>query len=203
MPYNSATHHRRSIRLKGYDYWQAGAYFITICCQDRKHRFGAIESGQMQLNDFGTIAHNEWNKLSERFSNFEVDVFQIMPNHMHGIIVLNVGGGGVGAGLARAPELNACTIPTPPPTIIGDIAGAYKSIVANACLQIFKSKYVGVGVNPAGVGVNPAPTIPLMGKLWQRNYYEHIIRDEKSYQVICSYIINNPDNWKDDKFFNQ
>ena len=114
MPYNSATHHRRSIRLKGYDYWQAGAYFITICCQDRKHRFGAIESGQMQLNDFGTIAHNEWNKLSERFSNFEVDVFQIMPNHMHGIIVLNVGGGGVGAGLARAPELNASTIPTPP-----------------------------------------------------------------------------------------
>ena len=109
----------------------------------------------------------------------------------------------LGAGLARAPELNASTIPTPPPTPIGDIAGAYKSIVANACLEIFKSKYVGGGVNPAKVGVNPAPTIPLMGKLWLRNYYEHIIRDEKSYQVICSYIINNPDNWKDDKFFNQ
>ena len=203
MPYNSAIHHRRSIRLKGYDYSQAGAYFITICCQDRKHRFGAIESGQMQLNDFGTIAYNEWNKLSERFSNFEVDVFQIMPNHMHGIIVLNVGGVGVGAGLAPAPDLNAAPIPTPPAIPIGDIAGAYKSIVANACLEIFKSKYAGVAVNPAGVGVNPAPTIPLMGKLWQRNYYEHIIRDEKSYQVISSYIINNPDNWKDDKFFNQ
>lgn len=99
--YNSQIHHRRSIRLKGYDYSQAGAYFITICCQDRTCRFGKIENDEIVLNDFGTIAHNAWIKLIERFPNIEMDVFQIMPNHMHGIIIINEPN--VGATLAVAP----------------------------------------------------------------------------------------------------
>lgn len=73
--YNPQIHHRRSIRLKGYDYSQAGLYFITICCQDRKCRFGKIENGEMILNEWGTVAYNEWVKLVERFKNFELDVF--------------------------------------------------------------------------------------------------------------------------------
>ena len=80
MLYNPAFHHRRSIRLKGYDYAQAGLYFITICCQNRIWRFGEIINGEMLLNEFGEIAYNEWIKLTERFPNFELDVFQIMPN---------------------------------------------------------------------------------------------------------------------------
>ena len=105
MPYNPQIHHRRSIRLKGYDYSQAGLYFITICYENKKYRFGEIvgagftpahgENGpnaQMILNDFGIVAYNKWIKLPDRFSNFELDVFQIMPNHMHGIIMLNVAG---------------------------------------------------------------------------------------------------------------
>ena len=163
MAYNPNIHHRRSIRLKGYDYSQAGAYFITICCKDRKCRFGKIVVGAsvMELNECGQIAYDEWLKLSERFSNFELDVFQIMPNHMHGIIVLN--------------DIVGATL--------GDIVGAYKSLVANGCLDIYKTKN------------------ETMGKLWQRNYYEHIIRNEQSYQTISDYIINNPAKWKDDKFF--
>jgi putative transposase len=81
---------RKSIRLKGYDYSQAGLYFITICCDDMKHRFGRIENGVMILNELGQIAHDEWLKLAERFPNMELDAFQIMPNHMHGIIELSV-----------------------------------------------------------------------------------------------------------------
>ena len=80
---------RRSIRLKGFDYSSAGAYFITICCEDRLDRFGKVTDGEMILNDCGMIAYNEWHNLAERFLNFELDVFQIMPNHMHGIIVLS------------------------------------------------------------------------------------------------------------------
>jgi REP element-mobilizing transposase RayT len=210
MKYNPQIHHRRSIRLKGYDYSNAGGYFITICCHDRKCIFGQIvgagfipapnddnkdEEGQPQgiaptnqhnvnpttntpsitpmmiLNDYGKIAYNEWGKLPERFLNFELDVFVIMPNHMHGIIVLNQNNG------------TAATI--------GDIVGAYKSLVANECLKMYKSK---------GAGVNRAPTRTI-AKLWQRNYYEHIIRNEQSYQTISDYIINNPAKWKDDKFF--
>lgn len=194
MKYNPKIHHRRSIRLKGYDYSQAGAYFITVCCQDKELRFGKIENDKMVLNEFGTIAYNEWNQLPERFSNFELDVFQIMPNHMHGIIVL-VGAGFTPAQNDKTAEASKAAANPDRTGTIGDIIGAYKSLVANECLKIFKSRWVGVNI---GAGVNPAPT---MGKLWQRNYYEHIIRNEQSYQTISNYIITNPSKWKDDKFY--
>ncbi|MEQ8705126.1 MAG: transposase [Phaeodactylibacter sp.] len=187
--YNPHIHHRRSIRLKGYDYSQAGLYFVTICCQDRICRFGHIKNSQMVLNEYGRIAYNEWVQLSERFPNLELDVFQIMPNHMHGIIAL-----GVGATLAVAQndavaqnemivgnDIRAGVSPAPTKTV-GDIVGAYKSLVANGCLKIYKIKN------------------KTMGKLWQRNYHDHIIRTKKSYQRISEYIINNPENWTDDKF---
>ena len=226
---------RRSIRLKGYDYSQAGLYFITNCCQDRACRFGEIvgagftpaqngqpgqigqpqgiaHTTQMVLNEYGNIAYNEWAKLPERFMNFELDVFQIMPNHMHGIIVLK---DVVGATLAVARDdddavarddddavardddavardntvgdgdIGAGASPAPTSATISDIVGAYKSLVANGCLEIYKSKN------------------EMMGKLWQRNYYEHIIRNEQSYQTISDYIINNPAKWAEDKFYRQ
>ena len=182
MPYNSNIHHRRSIRLKGYDYSQAGAYFITICCENRGCRFGKIENGEMLLNEFGQIAHNEWMKLAERFENFELDVFQIMPNHIHGIIALNT----VGATLAVAQKnvVNNYDLRAgASPATVSDIVGAYKSLVANGCLEIYKLK-------------NES-----MGKLWQRNYHEHVIRNEQSYYTISNYIIDNPAKWNEDKFY--
>jgi putative transposase len=185
--YNPNIHHRRSIRLKGYDYSQAGLYFITICCGDRICRFGEIENGMMILNELGEIAYNEWRKLSERFKNMELDAFQIMPNHIHGIIALNVPP--VGAGFTPAPIPNTMQPhsgngqPQGIAPTVSDIVGAYKSLVANGCLEIYKSKN------------------KIMGKLWQRNYYEHIIRNEKSYQTISEYILNNPSKWNDDKFY--
>lgn len=190
--YNPEIHHRRSIRLQGYDYSQAGAYFITICCQDRISRFGHIQNGEMHLNEFGQIAHDEWIKLSERFPNFELDVFQIMPNHLHGIIVLkDINDNAVGAELAPAlfppvlDDISPIVIgaeASPAPTI-ADIIGAYKSLVFKNCLTIYKSKN------------------EIMGKLWQRNYYEHIIRNEQTYLTIANYIITNPLTWNQDKFY--
>ncbi len=203
--YNPQIHHRRSIRLKGYDYSQAGLYFITICCQDRKCRFGKIENGEMILNEWGTVAYNEWVKLVERFKNFELDVFQIMPNHLHGIILLKdvVGEGGLpdqprntqeatasdsdlqNDSIANDNDTGVGASPAPTNAAIGDIVGAYKSLVCNGCLEIYKSKN------------------ELMGKLWQRNYHEHIIRTEQSYLNISNYIINNPAKWAEDKFYNK
>ena len=191
MAYNPKIHHRRSIRLKGYDYSQAGAYFITICCEHRICRFGKIENNEMILNELGNIAYNEWAKLAERFANFELDVFQIMPNHMHGIIVLKnmVGAGftpaqndGMVLGQSQVLGQPQGIAPTTVSTV-GDIVGAYKSLVFNDCLEIYKSKN------------------ERMGKLWQRDYYEHIIRNDQSYQTISAYIINNPSKWGDDKFY--
>jgi len=221
--------HRRSIRLKGYDYSQAGLYFITICCQNRICRFGEIENGEMILNDFGKIAHDEWLKLPERYPKMFVDVFQIMPNHFHGIIVLEndavavnpvgatlavaldtknelsdpknetpntknelsdseTGAFSVRAGASPAPTAVVMTATTPAtaihiPNTVGNIIGAYKSLVANQCLKICKLQD------------------EYMGELWQRNYYEYIIRNDNSYQRIAKYIIHNPINWGNDKFY--
>jgi REP element-mobilizing transposase RayT len=220
--YNPNIHHRKSIRLKGYDYSQAGLYFVTLCCEGREHRFGKIENDEMVLNEFGTVAYNEWTKLPERFPNFELDVFQIMPNHMHGIIALigatiavaqyDTTDKTVGAGFTpaqngqpetkRGPDINlgqpqglplqnipgvdngAGVNPAPTkPATIGDIVGAYKSLVTNACIDIYNLKNI------------------RLGKFWQRNYHEHIIRNEQSYNTISQYIINNPVNWNADKFY--
>ena len=193
MKYDPKIHHRRSIRLKGYDYSQAGMYFITICTQNMKCWFGEIENGEMILNDYGISAYNQWVKLTERFLNFEQDVFQIMPNHMHGIILLSdsivvkedrtdsktsnitidksedktrdktrdksddkTRDTPVGATLAVAPKeagaspavIGAGASPvigagaSPAPTV-GDMVGAYKSLTAIECLEIFKQKYPG------------------------------------------------------------
>ena len=194
--YNPQIHHRRSIRLNGYDYSQAGVYFITICCQDMICRFGNIINNEMELNEFGKTAHNEWLKLPQRFPNFELDVFQIMPNHIHGIMFLTVGAGftpaqtgqpqmGQPQGIAptKHNESNETGRPQGIAPTNGDIIGAYKSLVFKRCLDSYKLKN------------------ETMAKLWQRNYYEHIIKNEKSYHTISNYVITNPQNWNDDKFF--
>ena len=142
----------------------------------------------MITNEYGTIAHNEWWNLAERFESVEMDVFQIMPNHIHGIIAIGTGtdtigtgtdtiGTGVGASLADAP-IRAGASPAP---TVGDIVGAYKSLVANGCLKIYKSNG------------------QMMGKLWQRNYWEHIVRNEQELFRIRQYIENNPVKWEYDK----
>ena len=89
MKYDPDKHHRRSIRLKGYDYSQAGAYFVTICTQDRECLFGDVVDGEMRLNDAGQMVHRIWNDLSVKYPDIEMDEFVVMPNHVHGIIMLS------------------------------------------------------------------------------------------------------------------
>ncbi|KAA6304991.1 hypothetical protein EZS27_043357, partial [termite gut metagenome] len=111
MLYNPVIHHRRSIRLKEYDYSQAGLYFVTICCQDGICRFGEIKNKEMVLNENGEIAYNEWIKLQKRYPHVSFDVFQIMPNHVHGIIDVSADDdAGVGATLAVALNNNTVAL---------------------------------------------------------------------------------------------
>jgi len=135
---------RRSIRLKDYDYSQEGMYFITICCYNDTCYFGDIKQGEMQLNEYGQIAHDEWLKLPERFNRMEKDVFQIMPNHMHAIVSLTPS---VGAALAAARndktdqsvnDQRAGASPAPTESFddtLGDIVGAYKSLFIIALMK--------------------------------------------------------------------
>ncbi|NUQ22746.1 MAG: transposase [Saprospiraceae bacterium] len=213
MKYNPSIHHRVSTRLKGYDYSRPGAYFVTACTYKRKCIFGEIKQGQMVLNEFGLIAQDQWFKLPERFPHIELGEFIVMPNHIHGIIIIHPSPPSpVGARFTLAPETGFTPAPDPgratarvaptvarvAPTVarvaptttvaptataakIGEIIGAYKSLVSNEILKIFKSKN------------------QRMGKIWQRNYHDRIIRDKASMNRVGNYIKNNPAKWKEDK----
>ena len=235
--FNPHIHHRRSIRLKGYDYSQAGLYFITICCQDRICRFGNVVNGEMVLNAYGTVAYNEWVKTPEIRPNVELGEFIIMPNHMHGIIRL------LGRGESNSPEMineldspemineldsrdNGGVIDTPQPSENGDVNDTFQpremineldsrdnggvidtpqpSDKRGVCKTPLRSPSQTVGAIVRGYKSSVTKQLGLLGfdeKLWQRNYWEHIIRNEQSYQTISEYIINNPVKWADDKFY--
>lgn len=178
MNYNPKIHNRKSIRLKGYDYSSNGIYFITINCQDKIHRFGNIEgaglaSAHIKLSNYGVIADEQWQKLPLRFPNIELGAMQIMPDHVHGIIIIKNQ-----ENLAAPNSLGAKASPART-NGLGDIISAYKSIVANECLKIAKSKN------------------EMLGKFWQRNYYERILRNENAYELVSRYIVNNPQKWKE------
>ena len=169
MNFGPEKHHRHSIRLKQYDYSQAGAYFVTIDVQNRGHLFGEIVNGEMVLNDAGKMIEEQWQALKERFPLIDLDVYQVMPDHFHGIIVI------VGATLVVALDVGK-------PSTLGDIIGAFKSITTH--------KYI--------KGVEDHGWQRFSKRLWQRNYYEHVVRDETDLERIRKYIQSNPLNWNHD-----
>lgn len=188
--YNPNIHHRESIRLKGYDYAQAGLYFMTICCQDRACLFGEIENGQMKLNDGGKIANDCWMEIPNHFPNAELHEHIVMPNHIHGIIEL------------KSEPVGAENFP-PHNTITNYGIGADDTIGANDYSPLRSpSKTIGSIVRGFKIGVTKwMRQNTVVYEIWQRNYYEHIIRNEQSYHRISDYIINNPAKWADDKFY--
>src|SRR3972149_3059421 len=165
MKYDSVIHHRRSIRLKEYDYSQPGAYFITICTDNKELYFEQYPQLKQMVN-------RQWHEITSRFDNIQLDEFIIMPNHIHGIIF-------VGATLAVAPNNRAGARPAP---TIGEIIGMFKSLCVHDWLKYIKEN-----------------RIDIVGKFWQRNYYEHIIRNEDELQKIREYIQNNPLKWHLDR----
>ncbi len=168
MKFDPDKHHRRSIRLKDYDYTQSGAYFVTICTHQRQCLFGNIIGNDMQLNRLGECIQACWQKLPHQFLHLELDAFIIMPNHIHGILILN----------DRAAEL--VQIPQSHGTKPGSIA---------AIVQNFKSV--------SSRRVNRLRQCS-DSSVWQRNYYEHIIRDDNSLNAIRRYIHHNPQQWAED-----
>jgi len=174
--YNPDIHHRQSMRLRNFDYSAEGAYFVTICTRERECLFGDIVHGAMVLNEAGRIIAETWQTLPDRFPQVVLGEHVIMPNHLHCIVCI------VGAPLAAPDGENpdskqgaASSAPT-----LGKIIRAFKSISAIEVNRILER--------------NGQP-------LWQRNYYERIVRSDKELNAIREYIRNNPDNWKNDEDF--
>ena len=167
---------RHSIRFAGYDYSQNGSYFVTICTQNRENLFGKIKNGGMILNENGKIVESVWESLPEHYA-VVLDCFQIMPNHIHMMIQI------VGAGFPR------------PMSTLGQIIAYFKYQSAK---QIRISQ-TGAKIPLAGAETAPLHEFVYIPKIFQRNYYERIIRDEPEYTKICFYITHNPEMWDRDR----
>jgi putative transposase len=187
MQYNPTIHHRRSIRLSGYDYTKAGAYFVTICAQNRECLFGEITAGQTQLNEYGCIVAETWEWLSTQYDYVDLDAWIVMPNHLHGIIIVtddHGAGGSRTAPTAGASDDHGAGGSRTAPTghvkrkPLGRLIGAFKTV---------STKRVNALRDMADVPI------------WQRDFYEHIIRNEASLRRIREYIVNNPLRWKLDQ----
>ncbi len=218
MTFNPDIHHRRSIRLREYDYSSVGAYFVTICAQGRECLFGNVADGEMRLNDAGRMVGEWLFKLPDKFPGVVLDEYIVMPNHFHGIICI------VGAPPRGCPSLVVSPPPSvvsPPPFVtmpainvkngqprgdcpygkneiksksgqphgaaptLGDVMDWFKTMTTNAYIK----------------GVKNANWPPFPGRVWQRNYYERVIRDNAELHGIREYINFNPANWtKDDEY---
>lgn len=211
MAFDPTRHCRRSIRLRDYDYTRAGAYFITICSRDRSCIFADVRDGDVRLTPVGEVIGRCWEAILEHFPAVELDAFVIMPNHVHGIIVLgsdeNNRGAEVGTA-CRAPTGERATAPGrvegrssveqfghpvagSVPTIIRSFKGAVTRAINDdsgrdtACRVLLAQR----------LGPMPPEHIP---SVWQSNYHEHVIRNERSLERLRVYVAANPVRWEDD-----
>ncbi|GKT06731.1 transposase [Desulforhabdus sp. TSK] len=195
----SPQRNRRSIRLQGYDYSQAGAYFVTICTQNRECLFGEIVDGEMRLNAAGVMVQTVWDEIPVHYSGIDIDEFVVMPNHIHGIIAI-VGAAPCGrpfrgqahdgqarnappqGGQARGGQARG---PAPTRLSLSDVVHRFKTMTTKLYVD----------------GVKQSGWPPFPGRLWQRNYWEHIVRNQSEMDRIREYILNNPAQWELDKLF--
>lgn len=191
--YNPEKHHRRSIRLSGYDYAQEGLYFITLCVQNRACIFGSITKGTMILNPIGAIAVKEWLHTIHVRNNVVLHEYIIMPNHLHGIIEITKNKG-------THEEIAGFKSPS---QTVGAIIRGYKIAV----IKQIKDYILEQEDKRCEIELQFDPTFTISTikdldyKIWQRNYYEHIIKDERAYRNISNYILTNPERWDEDKFY--
>ena len=202
---DSDRHHRRSIRLKGYNYAQAGAYFVTLCTQDRLCLFGDVVDKAVRLNRYGEHIVRWWKDVPRHFASVNMDAFVVMPNHIHGIIVITNASVGAGSPRPGSPRPE-CPYPDcrqggetiwggeTPPLQMGDIANCgtppRRRPTLGNIMAYFKYQ--------STKQINALRQTPA-ARVWQRNYYEHIIRDQASLDRIRQYIRDNPAQWAFDR----
>ncbi|MGB0870738.1 MAG: transposase [Flavobacteriales bacterium] len=176
----------KSIRLPHWDYRNNGMYFITICTKNRLYFFGNVKNGHVHLNEIGKLAYQYWNEIPEHFSFVKLGEFVVMPNHVHGILIVDKDG----VSNVESLHCNDSTLEmvndtlknqhmskiSPKPGSISTIIRSYKSVVTKNARKIHVEFE------------------------WQSRFYDHIIRNERSFKNISNYIVNNPKNWKEDRF---
>jgi len=197
MPFDPDKHRRRSIRLKGYDYSQSGMYFVTICTQNRACLFGSISDETMLMNEAGLMVEKWIRVLEEKYPNIYCGEYIVMPNHIH--MVIQIGRTNVRADRRVCPH-DVCNITASkqsnrsssgdPDNHVSE-KGEHTGSPLPRIIQWLKT----MTTNEYIKGVNNYAWKPFERRLWQRNYYEHIIRNEQELNRIREYIRSNPENW--------
>lgn len=188
MTFDRHKHHRRSIRLRGYDYTSAGAYFVTICTYGRECLFGDVDDAAVRLNPYGLVAREEWLRSAARRPEIELDAFVVMPNHVHGIVIIMddaVGAQRVGARRVWAERVGAEHVPPlpafyRPPGSLGSFVAGFKMAVTKR-INLLRGT--------------------LGARAWQRNYYERIIRNDDEAAHVRAYVYDNPVRWPEDDYY--
>lgn len=184
------SYNRRSMRLKDYDYSSDGLYFITICTEQRRCLFARVFNAKMRLTYWGGLVSHCWEQIPAHFPQIILHDYVVMPNHIHGILQINntiksshnadYRGVSCRGETSFAPATHASPIPTGTSNTIGSVVRGFK----------------------IGVTCEFHKSFPRM-IVWQRNYHEHIIRTQQSYDMISNYILDNPNRWIDDCFFEE
>ena len=174
MVYDATQHHRRSIRLREYDYSLPGAYFVTICTHRWESLFGIVVDGEMVLNDLGRIVDTEWMRTAEIRSYVKLDEYVVMPNHVHGIVMITEHGRGIARYAPTVPRFSRMV-----PGSLSTVIRAFKSAV---------TKHIN--------HLQGTPGRPV----WQRNYFEHVIRNDQDLNRIRTYIHHNAHRWHLDHY---
>ncbi len=162
---------RKLPRLKGYDYGTAGYYYLTLCTDDKRCLFGTICEGAISLNELGRMAKNELLKIEQHFPSVSIDQYVIMPNHLHVILVIDP------TERSRPFPTNAGANEKFSNPTVSTVVGLYKAGVT----RLARERHPGIAI-------------------WQKSFYDHVIRDEKGYQKICEYIADNPLKWQEDEY---
>ncbi len=178
MTFDPDKHHRRSVRLRGYDYAQEGAYFVTVCLQGRACLLGDIDR-EMKLNDAGCMVERWWCELNHKFPTVETDACIVMPNHFHGVLFIVSTGRGDPMWSPSSTAGHEDGHPPKGAPTLGDVMGWLKTMTTNEYIR----------------GVKQHGWPPFQGRLWQRNYHEHVIRDERELTRIREYVASNPARW--------
>lgn len=186
-----------STRLQHWDYGTNGAYFITICTKNREHYFGNITNDEMQLNELGQLANQYWSEIPEHFSFVELGNFVVMPNHIHGILIIDKN--------ANVPVETRLIASLPPATASLPSQTAIPSQKITGGFAGLKNPMVHENISRIARWYKGRPSFEMRqfrtDFVWQSRFHDHIIRDAQSFENIQNYISNNPMNWKQDTFF--
>lgn len=175
MPnFDPKIHHRRSIRLKEFDYSEAGAYFVTINTHQKQQSLATFHDGELTLSDFGEIISDCWHEIPSHFTNVKLDAFIVMPDHVHGILTIGDEGVSTKRATHESPVQNGTHAAGPGQRSLGAVVGQFKA-ASTRRINLFRG----------------TPSHPV----WHRNYYERVIRNETEFAKLYDYVVTNPMRW--------